>query len=134
MLQLLSSPFLGDIMMMPPQGGLPSPLMQAPPNVGMAVQQGNHGNIAAAMVKVSNAVKMLEEALPLIPMGDQLHTEILNAAKGLSKHMKQGESNPQLEQQSLIQQLKNNQGQSQMAALARQFGAQAGQGQPPAAA
>lgn len=119
--------------MLPPQGGLPSPLRQAAPNIGgVTQQQGNQGNIAAALVKVSNALKMLEDALPLIPMGDGLHSEILKAASNLSKHLKKEEENPQLQQASLMQQIKNNQQGAQQAMMARMFSAQQGQGQPPA--
>ena len=116
-------------MMLPPQGGLPPALVQAPPNAGaVTVPQGNRGNVAAALTKVHNAVKMLEEALPLIPMGDELHVEILNAMKSLAKHMKKGDENPQLEQAALIQQLKANAQNGQMAAMARmQSGGQPGQ-------
>lgn len=118
---------------LPPAGGLPSPLMQASPNAGSATQmQGNHGNIASAMVKVKNALQMLQEALPLIPMGDELHTEILNSVKGLSKHLKKGEESPQLDIASLLNSIKQKTQMAPQAAMARQFAGGAGAGQPPA--
>lgn len=118
----------------PPPGGLPSPLTQAPPNAGpMAMPQGNQGNIGAALVKIKNACKMLEEALPLIPMGDELHTDVLNTLKQLSKPLKKGGGeNTQLEVGSMLQMAKNNAQSAPMAAMARMFSGQQGQGQPPA--
>jgi hypothetical protein len=120
-------------MPMPPSGGLPSPLTQAPANAGGAAQaQGNHGNIQAAMTKIKNAVQLLQEALPLIPMGDDLHTEVLNSAKGLSKHLKKGDETPQLDIASLLNTIKQKAATGPQAAMARQFAGGAGAGQPPA--
>jgi hypothetical protein len=117
----------------PPAGGLPSPLTQGSPNAGGATQpQGNQGNIAAAMVKVKNAIQLLQEALPLIPMGDELHTEILNSAKSLSKHLKKGDESPQLDIASLLNTIKQKAASAPQAAMARQFAGGAGAGQPPA--
>lgn len=117
----------------PPTGGLPSPLMQAPANSGGAAQaQGNQGNIAAAMTKIKNAVHLLQEALPLIPMGNDLHTEILNSAKSLSKHLKKGEESPQLDIASLLNTIKQKAAMAPQGAMARQFAGGAGAGQPPA--
>lgn len=115
-------------MNMPPQGGLPPSLTQSPPNVGpVTMPQGNQGNIAAALAKVSAGLKMFEEALPLIPMGSEEHTAVLDAIKGVSKHLKKGEENAQLEQASLVQQLKAAPNQAQQAAMARMMATQGGQ-------
>ena len=120
-------------MNLPPSGGLPSPLTQAPANAGGATQmQGNQGNIAAAMTKIKNAVQLMQEALPLIPMGDDLHTEILNSAKSLSKHLKKGDESPQLDIASLLNTIKQKAATAPQAAMARQFAGGAGAGQPPA--
>lgn len=121
-------------MQMPPAGGLPSPLTQSPANAGpMAMPQGNQGNVGAALVKIKNACKLLEEALPLIPMGDELHTDILNTLKQLSKPLKKGgHENPQVEISSMLQSAKNNAQSAPMAAMARMFPGQAGAGQAPA--
>jgi len=95
--------------------------------------QGNQGNIGAALVKVKNACKLLEEALPLVPMGDELHTDILNTLKQLSKPMKKGgNDNQQVEISSMLQSAKNNAQSAPMAAMARMFPGQAGAGQAPA--
>lgn len=118
--------------MMPPKGGLPPSLTQSPPNAGpVTMQQGNQGNIAAALAKVNSGLKMFEEALPLIPMGSAEHQAVLDAIKGVSKHLKKGSENAQLEQASLVQQLKAAPNQAQQAAMARMLATQ-GQGQAPA--
>jgi hypothetical protein len=120
-------------MTLPPAGGLPGPLMQGSPNVGNPTQQqGNHGNMAAAMTKVKNAMQLLQEALPLVPMGNDLHAEILGAVSKLSKHMKKGEETPQLDIASLLNTIKQKAQGAPQAALARQFSGNAGEGQPPA--
>jgi hypothetical protein len=119
--------------MQKPAGGLPSPLTQGTPGLGAVTQpNANQGNIQQAMTKVTAAIKMLEEALPMVPMGNDLHTEILNSAKALSKHLKEGEGSPALMSSSVQNMLKNNSQAAPMAALARMF--QPGQGQPPATA
>ena len=120
-------------MNLPPQGGLPSPLTQAPANAGAAsMPQGNHGNIQAALVKVKNAAKMLEEALPLIPMGTDEHGKIAKMIAELSKGLGKASENPQLEIGSLLQMAKNNAQSAPMAAMAKMFGSNQGAGQPPA--
>lgn len=120
-------------MNLPPQGGLPSPLTQAPANAGAAsMPQGNAGNIQAALVKVKNATKMLEEALPLIPMGTPEHEKIAKMIAELSKGLGKASENPQLEVGSLLQMAKNNAQSAPMAAMSRMFSGQQGAGQPPA--
>lgn len=122
-------------MNLPPQGGLPSPLTQAPANAGAAAMpQGNHGNIQAALVKVKNAAKMLEEALPLIPFGSEEHEKIAKIITELSKGIGKASQNPQLEVGSLLQMAKNNAQSAPMAAMAKMFSGQQGAGQPPAGA
>lgn len=118
----------------PPAGGLPGPLMQGSPNVGNPTQQqGNHGNMAAAMTKVKNAMNLLQEALPMIPMGNDLHAEVLGAVTKLSKHMKKGDESPQLDIASLLNSIKQKAQSAPQAALTRQFaGGGGGEGQPPA--
>lgn len=120
-------------MPVPPPGGLPSPMTQNPANAGsMGAPQGNQGNIQAAMVKVSGAVKMLQEALPLIPLGSEGHTTLAKVINDLSKGIAKAQSNPQLEIASMHNSQKNVAQDAKMAAMARMISAQQGQGQPPA--
>ena len=117
----------------PPAGGLPSPLTQTPANAGQgSAQQGNAGNIQAALVKVKNAAKMLEEALPLIPFGSEEHEKLAKIITELSKGIGKAGSNPQLEVGSMLQSAKNTAQSAPMAAMAKMFSGQQGQGQPPA--
>lgn len=120
-------------MNLPPAGGLPSPLTQSPANVGpVSMPQGNAGNIQAALVKVKSAMSMLEAALPLIPMGSDAHSDILDALKKFGKHMKSVGENPQLQTASLQSEAQNVAKQAPMANMARLFSAQQGSGQAPA--
>lgn len=92
--------------------------------------QGNQGNIAAALAKVNSGLKMFEEALPMIPMGSEEHQALLDAIKTVSKHLKKGEENAQLEQAAMVQQLKAAPNQAQQSAMARMLAMQGGK--PPA--
>lgn len=92
----------------------------APAHAGPGTMpQGNHGNQAAAMMSVRNAVKMLEQALPMIPMGSPLHEKIHKVALDLSKEMQQGEENPALQLQSLVQMMRSASQQQPMNALSK---------------
>lgn len=92
----------------------------ARPNVGpVTTPQPNAGSAAAAMQDVQNAVRMLEKALPQIPMGSPLHTEILSATTKLAKHMSSGQGHQGLELQSLLQMARQASQASPMAALSK---------------
>lgn len=65
----------------PPQ--LPPGLMPQASNLGATGPSGNAGTAAEGMLKVRSAIKLLESALPMIPMGSPLHDKILSATKGL---------------------------------------------------
>lgn len=111
-----------------PAGGLPGPLAAAPANAGpISSPQGNQGNIQSAMSKISSGVKMIQEALPLIPMSSELHTKILGAIKTLVEAMnKEGEqpSTPKLDISSIIQMIKQHQQSAPQNAAARMLPAQ----------
>lgn len=97
----------------PPPGAAPA---HAGPGT---MPQGNQGNQAAAMMSVRNAVKMLEQALPMIPMGSPLHEKIHKVALDLSKELTQGEENPALQLQSLVQMMRSASQQQPMSALSK---------------
>jgi hypothetical protein len=120
-------------MPLPPAGGLPSPLTQGHPNAGgMTQQQGNQGNIQAALVKIKAASKMLEEALPLIPFGHDKHVKLMKIVSELAKEINEAGNNPQAEVASLQSAAQNVAKQAPMQNMARMFGASQGAGQPPA--
>lgn len=79
---------------MPPIMAMPPPnaaVNRLPPGgIGIAAPQPQMGNQAAAMGKVRNALQMLQEALPGLPMGQPVHSDVLSAVKNLSKHIEPG--------------------------------------------
>lgn len=121
--------------MQKPAGGLPSPLAQAAPNGGpISAPQGNQGNVQAAMAKISSGLKMLQEALPLVPMGNELHSKLLGAVKTISEAMhKEGDSpsTPKLDISSILQMIKQHTQNAPQNAMAKMMPAQ-GATQPPA--
>lgn len=120
-------------MNLPPSGGLPSPMTQAPANAGAATMpQGNAGNVHAALTKIKAGTKMLQEALPLIPIGHEKHMKLMKIISDLSKEIGEAGENPQLETGAMLQAAKNNAQSAPMAAMARMFSGQQGQGQAPA--
>jgi len=104
----------------------------ARPNVGpVTTPQPNAGNAAAGMSKVRNAITMLEEALPMIPMGTPAHTEILGTLSKLTKTFSGGSGGGEkgIDLMSLLQSARQASQSSPMAALSKMM---APQGQPPA--
>lgn len=113
-----------------PPGGAP-PMPGGPPgaspmagaaraNIGPATApQAHGGTAAAAMNDLQNAIKMLEKALPSIPMGTPIHAAVLKAATDLSKHLGAGSGNEGLQLQSLLQMARQAQQNAPMAALSR---------------
>lgn len=102
----------------------PVQLGSATPNLGGAVvPQGNPGLAVKAMADVSAAVKILEGALPNIPIGSPLHSEVLNSTKSLIKHLQDGgESNPQEQIMSLLNMARSAAQAQPMQALMRMQG------------
>ena len=121
---------------LPPAGGAaPAP---HPPggNVGpVANPQANPGNQAAAMQKLKVALAALQEALPAIPMGSELHTKVLKVTTDLSKELQSTHDDPQSQIQALMQMIRAAPQQAQMQQLARmgQPGAPPAMPQPAAA-
>lgn len=113
----------------PPGGGGQPPGMPsaARPNIGpVTPSQPMAGNAAAAMNDLRNAAKILEKALPSIPMGSPLHTDILKITQQLTKHLQPGDGNDGLELQSLLQMARQSAQNSPTAALNRLMGGGAG--------
>lgn len=75
--------------MAPP--GMPAP-GGAPP---VAVPQQNQGNMAQAMMQVKQGLELLQKALPMLPMGDETHTDVMQAIAKLSKHVAKGQATGQ---------------------------------------
>jgi len=82
---------------MPPGMGAPPPA--PPPGLGVPKPQGNPGNAAGALMKVRDALKLLESALPEIPMGSEFHTKALKVIGMIHEALPDqdaGASGPQL--------------------------------------
>ena len=128
------TPSAGPIPGMPgaAPGGMPG-MPGAPTNVGpVAARQPQMGNAAASISDVRAAMKMLEKALPTIPMGTDLHVEVLNSLKGLLKHLPPEEDTPALNIQSLLQMARQSAQAQPLSALTRLMGAGAGPAAAPA--
>lgn len=114
---------------MPEYGGVIPPAMQpAPPNAGQAVApHGNPGSATNAAGMVQTALKALQEALPQIPMGTELHTAVLDSVKKIGAHMADMQASPQMQMQNLLQMMQRAKAAQPNAMLAGMGG-----GQPPA--
>src|SRR5208282_3403414 len=113
---------------MPPMLAMPPPVAvqrlpaQPPGGIGIATPGNQMGNQAGALGKVRNALQMLQEALPGLPMGQPIHTDVLAAVKNLSKHMEQhttGGATQGPDIQALMQSLKSAAQAAPQAALMR---------------
>lgn len=115
---------------------------QAPTNVGPATAaQAHTGNAAAALPKIRNALTMLQEALPSIPMGTPAHSSVLKAVKDIGAHMEElgTPQNQGMDMQSLIQMMRQQSQQAPQQALQRMYpgqpqGGPAMPGMPPGGA
>jgi hypothetical protein len=120
----------------PAPPGMPAPQpaagMGAPQaNVGPGTTPtANHGNMAAARLDVNNGLKLLQRALPNIPMGSPLHTDILSTVAKIAKHMAaEGGGDQGLHASGMMQAMRQNQQQAPQIAALRSMQAPAG---PPA--
>lgn len=95
-----------------PGGGLPPGLGAPPANLGaVTIPQGNPGNLKAALEKLHGAAQLINDAIPSIPLGTPLHTEVLKLATTLNKHLGEAKENAQGTVQTMlqaIQQMKQN--------------------------
>lgn len=120
---------------MPPSlgGGAPggaTPAMGPRPNLGPVSQQSaNPGNASAAMLDIKNALNLLQKALPNLPMGDELHSTVLQCVTKLSKAAGNIPEQPGLQAQSLMQMMRAMGGNPMQSALNKMLPQP---GQPPA--
>jgi hypothetical protein len=109
--------------------------MAAPPaNVGPGTTPGaNQGLQAAATLDIQNGLKMLQRALPNVPMGTPLHTDILKAVGSIAKHMGEAGGEGGLHASGMMQMLKQQAAQApQLAAMRAMGGGPTNPGGPPA--
>jgi len=76
------------------------------------------GSSAQGMTGVKTGVEALQKALPMLPMGSELHTAILKAITDISKHMDQNMGGgPQAVIQQLAQMARDQQQNPQRQAM-----------------
>ena len=117
---------------MPPFGGPLPALTPGPPHAGPAVApHGAPGNASQGLGKVQVALTALQEALPQIPMGTELHEAVLKAVSTIGKHMTDAQDSPQMKMQNLLSMIQQMRAKQPNAALGA-MGAPAGGAPPPA--
>ena len=84
----------------PPGGGGTGPVTAGGPLAGSAAQ---------GMAKVKLGLEALQAALPMIPMGSELHTDLMKAVSSITKHLgdKGGEGGGGQQIQQLLEMLRN---------------------------
>ena len=83
------------------------------------------------MSKIGVALKALQEALPSLPMGTPLHSEVLSAVKSLTKHLTDAGQDQQHLLMTLLQMARSAQQSQPMQALMKAFpGGASGMGGP----
>jgi hypothetical protein len=99
-----------------------SPLMPLPPSLSgtppmgsspMSVPTGSPGAQAGAMAKVREAINILQQVLPSIPLGSEPHKAIMSAISGMSKYIPPSAEVPGV-QQTALRDLQKNAGQNAM--------------------
>lgn len=86
----------------PAMGGQPQPPVHVGP---VAAPSANQGNRVAAVSKIQTAVTALQEALPDLPLGSEVHNEVLTAVKKLSTALSKADitPDPHAQMQNLVQ-------------------------------
>jgi hypothetical protein len=87
------------------------------------------GQQAQSLMTVKQAVEMLQNALPGLGTGGEIHTAVLTAIRALSRHVPQGAPTAGVQQTQMQDQLR----QLQRNALLQRLQAQQGGGGPPGA-
>lgn len=118
----------------PPQGGGPILAALARRQTGPQVTAPGPGDQASSMTMVMNAMGLLQQALPGLMPGSQVHRDTLKALSSLSRHVGQGSTTSGVQQTQLGDLLRNTVRnallQKIMQQRAQQQGQQAGAGQP----
>lgn len=101
----------------------PSPQMSSPVP--------NQGHQAAGMAIMSQAIRLLEKALPMLGAESDAGREVLSALGRLAKHLPAGSTSPGVEMSSLQKLLMEQRQQNPMMALMRQQQQGGGVAPPP---
>lgn len=101
--------------------------------VPAAAHTPNLGATAGASVQIQNAIKLIEEALPALPIGSEAHKAVAGAISSLSKHFPAANTPPQLQETNLRDLQQHAQKTAMMQALLRShLGGGESPGAPPA--
>lgn len=82
----------------PPMGGATGPASAPGPLAGSASQ---------GMAKLKIGLEALQAALPMLPMGGELHTDVMKAVSSLTKHLGDKGNDPGAGIQQLLEMLRN---------------------------
>ena len=84
--------------------------------------QAQPGNASAALQKLQAAAKLINEALPNLPMGTEFHTDVLKIATMVNKALEKAPAaNPQSQVANLVQLAKQTAQGAPMDALSRLY-------------
>lgn len=109
------------------------PLPAGPSNTGGAAAPGAQlGNVSGAIARVRSALQLLEEALPMIPSGHEMHVKVLQQAKDLAKALQDVGADPAIQIQSMLQAIRSQVRSAPTQAMARIFPPGAETQAPPA--
>ena len=64
----------------------------------MGMKLAQPGNAAGAVAKIRQAIELMQDALPSVPLGSDLHKEVLGAITKLAKHASAGDASPGIQQ------------------------------------
>lgn len=95
--------------MLPPSLSGQPPIGSAP----MSVPSGSPGANAGGLAEVREAIKLLQTALPKLPVGSEPHKSLLDSIKSLSKVVPPSAEVPGV-QQTALRDLAQNAGKNQM--------------------
>ena len=73
----------------PPPGGGPMLAAMARSRQGPQVSAPGGGDTANSMTMIMNAISMIQQALPGLPAGSQIHRDVVRAISSLSRHAQQ---------------------------------------------
>lgn len=95
---------------------------------GPGVSAPGPGNNADSLVKLQNAIALMQDALQGLPAGSPSHRDVLRALNSLSRHIAQGQPTAGVQQTQLQDMLRN----TMKNALLQKIAGNQGQGKPPA--
>jgi hypothetical protein len=100
----------------------------------VGVPSGSPGKSANALAQVREAIKILERALPELPMGSDPYKAVLDAVTKITKHVSPSDEIPGVQKTALRGLAQDAQKSSMMQSLMRSMGGEGGAPPPPGGA